>query len=180
MPKATKTVPETPVLPQKRKYTKRPPTAPLVHPAAAPEPPNLAILALQQDIVDMVQRREQAQQGISQAMVAVSEANSSLQIAQQHFTNLEREVQYRMGLITQMRGGVAPISHFSEVANYISGREVETLLDIPNGQGVSIPEGVGSIPAPSMVAPQSPGGRKIRSEAADGIRNAELGVRAAI
>lgn len=179
MPKAKKTIHASEVnaeLPQKRRYTKRAPK-----PSAAPavEPPNPAIIALQQDIVEMVQRREQAQQGISQAMAAVSDSNSRLQIAQQNFQNLEREVQYRMSLIHQMKGSSAPLEiHGAAHAIFAAYDAPQT--EYPNGMGVEIPAGVSSIPSRQAPPPtEITGGRRVRSESAEGFRD-DVATRAAI
>lgn len=75
---------------------------------AAPLPPNPNILAMESKIGELVEQRSSAQFAISRANQQFQAAQSVLQSAKDEFTRLEQEIQYRMGLISQMRGGPGP------------------------------------------------------------------------
>lgn len=85
----------------KRKYTKKP-----VPPPPPPVPAvNPTIVAMESKIGELVEQRAQAQYQISVAEQAFLQAQSMLKRAQDMFSRIEQEIQYRMNLINQMRGG---------------------------------------------------------------------------
>jgi len=160
--------PEIPAVKPKRAYHRRQ-TAPTPPAQTTPEMPNPTILALQNDILELVKQRTVANQEIARANHAVSQATFSLQAARENLNNLEREVQYRMSLIAQMRGQtpMVPAAYPFEAP-------------APDyGHGYA--SGVSSIPAPVQPYTPVPGeGPRIRSESAEGFRDAEVGARRAI
>lgn len=179
---------------KKRTYTKRQPVIEIPAPVApvsfsppAPEIPNPAVIALQEDIIALVKQRGTVLQSIAEARGVLNAAQSRLQGAEDHLRNLEHEVQYRMSVIAQMKGepqkinigGLAPSVQVDRVDFYHqSGSQYTPIADptqveLPNGYGVSIPAGVGSIPA-------APRERGPRTESAAGFRDAETQARAAI
>ena len=169
--------------------------APTPPAAPTPEPPNPAIASLQEDIIQLVKQRSGARGEISNAMLALNQANARLTAAKDYLMGLEQEVQYRMNLIAQMRGGnnaayfttiTGAAANFPEVDRVDFYRQVgDQYIPIdnpdttPNGYGVTIPDGVGSIPAPRNITTM-PSGPRIRSESAVAERNAEISTRAAI
>lgn len=180
---------------KKRVYTKRQPVVdisavekipvtsmPFVVP---PEVPNPAVLALQDDIITLIKQRSDVLQHISECTGAVNAAQSRLEGAQQHLRNLEHEVQYRMSVIAQMKGepqkinigGLAPqvdrVDFYHQSGTSYTPIQIPPPVELPNGYGVSIPAGVGSIPA-------APRERGPRTESAIGFRDAETQARAAI
>jgi hypothetical protein len=68
-------------------------------------PPNPTILALEAKIYELSEQRSQAQMAISRANQQFQHAQQNLKFAQDEFQRLDGEVQYRMQLIGQMRGG---------------------------------------------------------------------------
>jgi hypothetical protein len=163
--------------PKKKRSYHRKPTPP-----PPPPPPSAAVSALEADVLELVKQRLVANQAIINATAAANEANSRLQAAQQHLRNLEQEVNYRMALIGQMKGGGADKT-FSVITNTSPNNIYLGNMNEPqgyeSGMGVSIPPGVGSI-APLNQPRIVPSGPRIRSESAEGVRNDEIGVRAAI
>jgi hypothetical protein len=146
-----------------------------------PEPPSPAVLSLEADVLELVKQRTAAQRDIVATTAAVNQANANMQRAQQTFSYLEQEVQYRMALIAQMKGGTAGVLGPAKIVH--SGAETATLSGDAypgvSGYGVSIPQGVSSIPAPQPIHLSAPGPR-IRSESAAGFRDLEASTRAAI
>lgn len=165
-----------------------PAASPTLTPTPLPELPNPAIAALQEDIIQLVKQRSAARGEISNAMLSLNQANARLTAAKDYLMGLEQEVSYRMQLVSQMRGD-DPIIQYSAFAGpqpwtYTSSEptmniQFDNPRDIPNGHGVSIPDGVSSIPAPRNVTTM-PGVRGVRSESAAAERNAEISTRAAI
>lgn len=140
--------------------------------AAAPEPPNPAILALQEDIVGLVRQRRAAMDLVEASMRILlgaqaqsSAAQSEVDVAKQSLSQLEQEVQYRMSLIAQMKG---------EPVQQVAHQYIPLPNEYPNGFGVTVPAGVGSIPqpAPSFSHDTQQGGRRVREESAIGVRAA--------
>jgi len=148
-----------PIKTAKRAYHRKPLPPP---PPALPSPPSPAVIALENEIVKLVGDRLAANSEIAAAMQAANEANSRLQVAQTRLQQIEREVQYRIALTQQMKG-VQPNAQIS------SGVEMAPAMMYENGFGVSIPAGVGSIPAqgPQRVVQVGP---RIRSESAEAFR----------
>lgn len=144
--------------PKKRQYNRKPlPPAP----PAPPAPPSPAVIALENEIVELVRARLGANSEIALAMAAANEANSRLQVAQTKLQQIEREVQYRIALTQQMKGMQPQQIHVTEVANYPMTE---------SGYGVSIPPGVGSIPSVSGPQRIVHTGPRVRSESAEGFR----------
>lgn len=144
----------------KRKYTRKP--SPPV-----PIPPNPTVEAMEKDVLSLVQQRIAANAEIVTATTAVNQANSALQLAQMRLSQIVSEVQYRMGLIAQLKGGgmSVPSPLIPDVDRF----------DVYSSNGAP----VGSIPAPPTQR-QVQTGPRIRSESAESVRAEEVGVRAAI
>lgn len=73
-----------------------------------PIAPNPNISAMESKIGELVEMRTQAQFHLSRVNQAFQRMQLDLQTAKDEFNRLEQEIQYRMGLIQQMRGGGAP------------------------------------------------------------------------
>ena len=148
--------------PKKRQYNRKPlPPAP----PAPPAPPSPAVIALENEIVELVRARLGANSEIALAMAAANEANSRLQVAQTKLQQIEREVQYRIALTQQMKGMQPSVT----ITN--GGSEnVYVATSYENGYGVSIPPGVGSIPSVSGPQRIVHTGPRVRSESAEGFR----------
>jgi hypothetical protein len=95
---------EVPVKKARKPYTKRP-VSEIKAAIAVPQAPNPTIIALEAKIYELSEQRSQAQLAISHANRQVQSAQNQLRAAQEEFQRLEGEVQYRMSLIGQMRGG---------------------------------------------------------------------------
>jgi hypothetical protein len=143
----------------KRAYHRKP------APPPPPEPPNPRIATLEDQILKLVDQRMSILTEITAANGALSAAQFRAQAARDGLIQLDQEVQYRMALIAQMKGGTQTVIHGpSEVSLPVN---------------FSVPPNVGSVPAaaPALVFD---GGRRVRSEAAIGVRDAEAAARAAI
>lgn len=141
---------------KKRQYVRKPASQPVV---STPAPPSAAVVALESQVLELVGQRMAANQEIANATIAANEANARVQAAQQRLRQLEVEVNYRLALAHQMKGGIGPAP----------GDVDSSTQRFESGYGVSIPAGVGSIPAPMTVVE---GGRRIRSESAESVRAA--------
>lgn len=73
-----------------------------------PQAPNPNILAMESKIGELVEQRLHAQMLVSRAAQEFQSSQMRLQGAKDEFNRLEQEIQYRMGLIQQMRGGPSP------------------------------------------------------------------------
>jgi hypothetical protein len=104
---------------------------------------------------------------IVSATAVVNISNSDLQIAQMRLNQIVSEVQYRMGLIAQLKGGQHQPGQDILVSTYVPPFVYET-----SGSVSSIPA------APPQRQVQI--GPRIRSESAESVRAEEVGVRAAI
>lgn len=141
-------------------------------PVAPPAPPPLdpVVLAFRQQLVPLVEKRENIQQHVRQSQRVLQDAQIALQNDQQALQDTEAQIQYRLNMIAQLTGQPAqqmptmampqfpmntmgPIpSHFGDVyppavpfqapANTYQGPEVN-LMGNPN-----IPPSVTSVPAP--------------------------------
>lgn len=161
---SAETTPET--KPKRRYVRKEKSIAPATPAIPVAEVPNPAILALQEDILGLVKQRGSAQHEIAQAGLALNQASARMQGAREILQQLESEVQYRMSLISQMRGGGPP--PIQVPAQYYP----PTLHDVYAPQ-IGVPPGVGSIPSViPFASPADPGGRRIRSESAEDVRSA--------
>jgi hypothetical protein len=99
---------EIPTKKARKPYTKRV-TQEIPSPIPVAQAPNPTIIALEAKIYELSEQRSQAQLAISHANRQVQSAQNQLRSAQEEFQRLEGEVQYRMSLIGQMRGGGTPI-----------------------------------------------------------------------
>ena len=97
------TLPKKPRKPYTRTKIDTPPST---IPASQALNPNIA--ALESDIYALVKERSQAQSAISHWNQQIQSVQNSLRAAQDGFNRIEGEIQYRMGLVNQMRGGAAP------------------------------------------------------------------------
>lgn len=138
---------ETKTNSKKRSYHRKP---------SPPPPPSQAIVELENQIIALVQHRASANQVIEQATIEANAANAKVQAAYSHLKQIEQEVQYRMGLIQQMKGGSSVVTLTETGSEYQAGQA---------GTVFNMPTGVGSIPPaqPHLVQTQS----RIRSETAD-------------
>jgi len=163
--------------------------APVRHRAPRPAPPNPTVIAFQQQLVPLVEKREIIQQHVRQAQRALQEAQMTLQNDQQALQDTENAINYRLNMIAQLTGQPQPrMMHVSEVADYTApvaprtpvyattyaptqyaGEEVN-LMGNPN-----IPSNITSIPAPQNQRWSSgyvpTGESNPRSESAADIRN---------
>ena len=148
------------------------PIAPL-----APPPPDPTVVAFRQQLVPLVEKRENIQQHVRQSQRVLQDAQIALQNDQQALQDTEAQIQYRLNMIAQLTGQPAQqmptMMHVSEVAMYPSGEGFASALASPgprivadqsryyqvppntyNGPEVNlmgnpnIPAGVTSIPAP--------------------------------
>jgi len=153
---------EVPVKKARKPYTKRP-VSEIKAAIAVPQAPNPTIIALEAKIYELSEQRSQAQLAISHANRQVQSAQNQLRAAQEEFQRLEGEVQYRMSLIGQMRGGSPmPAAAFlppSPQGNYYAGAPVMSPTYAPAMPYPPYPApfdarlvpatGVGSAPAPN-------------------------------
>jgi hypothetical protein len=90
----------------RKKAAPAPPAAaapePVAPPAPAPIPP--AVLALQEDIVELVRSRSTYRAAVSEANTKAIVAQGELQAAQANLAAIDQEVQYRQSVIAQMMG----------------------------------------------------------------------------
>jgi hypothetical protein len=164
----TEIVPELKKSPKpKRKYNRKPaPPAPIA--------PNPTVEAMEKDVLSLVQQRMAANEQIVNATVAVNLSASNLQVAQMRLSQIVSEVQYRMGLIAQLKGGTTSQVQGMTMTLPPFPPDVDR-FDVYSSNGAP----VGSIPAPPTQR-QVQTGPRIRSESAESVRAEEVGVRAAI
>lgn len=76
-----------------------------------PAQPSPAVLSLQQQVVDLVSKRTEAREKLTQSHTAYLTAQGQFQAAQAELQGIEQEVQYRIGLIAQLenRTPLAPV-----------------------------------------------------------------------
>jgi hypothetical protein len=123
--------------------------------------------------LELVGQRLQANTEIANAMAAANEANSRLQVANTRLKQLEHEVNYRMQVAAQLKGG-APTQILGPSAGIfqVPAAAYEFAVD---------QAGVGSIPAPApRIVQTEPRIRGPRTESAEGVRAEEVQIRAAI
>jgi hypothetical protein len=167
--------------------------------APKPQPPNPTVVAFQQQLVPLVEKREIIQQQVRQSQRALQEAQMTLQNVQQALSDTENAIQYRLNMIAQLTGQPQqmpmPASNAGLWAEQNLGGDVyPTYGGIQRGaypahqltptytgpevnlQGnPNIPDGITSIPAPqnqryaSGYVPTGPGNP--RSESAVDVRN---------
>jgi len=142
------------------------PIAPL-----APPPPDPTVVAFRQQLVPLVEKRENIQQHVRQSQRVLQDAQIALQNDQQALQDTEAQIQYRLNMIAQLTGqpaqqmptmqygipaeqmGLQPTTYptyggidrsmyAQPTPNTYNGPEVN-LMGNPN-----IPAGVTSIPAP--------------------------------
>lgn len=104
---------EIPAKKPRKPYTRKPIAAipeKLMTPPP-PQVPNPNILAMESKIGELVEARSQAKFNISRAEQVFQQAQMGLRREQEQFSSIEHEIQYRMGLIQQMRGGPSPAMH---------------------------------------------------------------------
>lgn len=176
------TVPASPEKP-KRVYkprTKSPviePIAEIPVPIAAPSAPNPTILALEADILELVRHRSAALNEVAASGHALNAASARMASAKEQLQSLEKEVQYRLALIHQMKGGAPQIEYQTQIPpmQFSVGPHIDQqrqpAYEVPNGQGVSIPPGVGSIPSGSGQSGYAQQ-RQPRTESAEDVRAA--------
>ena len=164
--------------------------------APKPAPPNPTVIAFQQQLVPLVEKREIIQQHVRQAQRALQEAQMTLQNDQQALQDTENAINYRLNMIAQLTGQQqqAPMPQYNtglpaeqnlggdvyptyggiqrgnyQTPNLYQGGEVN-LMGNPN-----IPPNVTSIPAPQNMRYSSgyvPSGESNpRSESAVDVRN---------
>lgn len=136
------------------------------------------IRAFEEEVLALVRSRGLITGSLNTAKVESETANVRLRAAQEQLIQVEREVQYRLALIQQLRGGgqqsqLSPQTYApTPVPSYPDS------ADYGYAPVVGVPAGVGSIASHSGPVPISSfGGQKIRSESADNIR-AEMASRA--
>jgi len=78
--------------------------APVRHRAPRPAPPNPTVIAFQQQLVPLVEKREIIQQHVRQAQRALQEAQMTLQNDQQALQDTENAINYRLNMIAQLTG----------------------------------------------------------------------------
>jgi hypothetical protein len=146
-------------MPRKAKTTPIQPTPIVPQLPPAPEPPNPVVLALQEQILGLVNQRGAEQEYLAKANAALRGAQASAESARERLQMVEGEVRYRMGLIGELLGKPAQIN--------ISGHEhypISTESFLTSAPGF----GVGSIPP--RRAPMAGVEGEVRSEGADDIR----------
>lgn len=162
---------------KKREYNRKP------EPPAPPAPPSAAVSALEADILTLVQQRLAANTEIANATQAANTANARVQAAQANLTQLQNEVNYRLDLISRMKGE-SPTQIHGPSLHLAPAQSGNPYWDASppaylNGMGVSIPPGVGSIPPPApRIVEVAPRVRGPRTESALDVRDGETGARA--
>ena len=84
---------------------------PVLNVPTAPLPPSPAVLQLQAQVVDMVSQRGEARSRLTEAHAAYLLAQSKFQAAEGELKGIEQEVQYRIGLISQLENRQPSISN---------------------------------------------------------------------
>jgi hypothetical protein len=152
-------------MPRKAKITPiQPPSTPIIPQLPpAPEPPNPVVLALQEQILGLVNQRGVEQEYLAKANAALRGAQASAESARERLQMVEGEVRYRLSLIAQLQGKPEPqYAHISEIADYPNPREnFATFSSAPQA-------GVGSIPP--RRAPMAGVVGEVRSEDAEDVR----------
>jgi len=160
--------------------------APVRHRAPRTAPPNPTVIAFQQQLVPLVEKREIIQQHVRQAQRAVQDAQMTLQNDQQALQDTENAINYRLNMIAQLTGQpqqpLPPPTQYATYAPVVgmspyretyppqyAGEEVN-LMGNPN-----IPSNITSIPAPQNQRWASgyvpTGESNPRSESAVDVRN---------
>lgn len=154
---------------KKRAYHRKPVPPP---PPPAPSP---AVIALENEVLELVKQRTSANQGIIDAMRRANEANVALSAAREMLNLLDQEVQYRMALIGQMKGqptggALAGSRYWDAPPPTPPANDWASATSSPNesfDRVYGVPAGVGSIPAtPNRI----PGAPRVRSESAEDMR----------
>jgi hypothetical protein len=152
----------------KRKYTRKPVPPPAPPP---PAPPSQAVVALEADVLQLVSQRMAATQQIAIATQEATLANAKLQAAQNMLKQIEFEVQYRLSLVQQMKGGQT-----TRLETVASGVDFITAGPYPqspiDGYFAGNTVGIGSIPPQPAPMTVVEGGRRVRSESAEAVRAA--------
>jgi hypothetical protein len=112
-------------------------------PVPLPEPP--AVLALQDDIVGLVRQRSAIQMRLAELTAKSIRAQAEAQAAQSELSSVDGEVQYRLGIIRQMRGEAPPLQ-------YGGGTAAAYALDIRGDMFNHGLAGISSEPAPVRIA----------------------------
>lgn len=87
------------------------PLPPVLNVPPVPLPPSPAVLQLQAQVVDMVSQRGEARSRLTEAHAAYLLAQSKFQAAEGELKGIEQEVQYRIGLISQLENRQPSISN---------------------------------------------------------------------
>lgn len=87
------------------------PLPPVLNVPPAPLPPSPAVLQLQAQVVDMVSQRGEARSRLTEAHAAYLLAQSKFQATEAELKGIEQEVQYRIGLISQLENRQPSISN---------------------------------------------------------------------
>lgn len=143
-----------------------PPPPPPVPPA--PEPPSPVVLAFQEQILELVNRRGVFQAALIDLNKAMREIAAQVEYNRERIQQTEGEVQYRLQLIAQMQG--RPTPQIVTGVDIFSDRPGEPVIHTaPYLTGMS-QTGMGSIPAqrPPMAGVVG----EVRSESAEDERRA--------
>jgi hypothetical protein len=146
-----------------RAYTPRKPKiqAPPAPPVFVPETPNPAVIKLQDSILGLVEQRGQLQENLALANGQLRQAQACAESARERLQGVEQEVQYRLGLIAQMRGDPPTLATVL--------RHTYPGMESPVSESMSFPYtgsgGIGSIPPARPVNPGVSG--DIRRETAE-------------
>jgi len=95
---------EIPAKKARKAYTRKLPSE-IPAPIPVTQAPNPHISAMEAEILGLVGARSQAATQISLANRQLQQAQNNLRNAQEEFQRFEAEVQYRMQIVAQMRGG---------------------------------------------------------------------------
>lgn len=129
-------------------------------PPPAPEPPNPVVLALQEQILGLVNQRGAAQGDLANANAALRNAQAAAESARERLQAVEGEVQYRFGLIAQMQGKPA---HTQITGAGYPDPPIAPFFDLTPSMA-----GVGSIPP--RRAPMAGVMGEARTESAEDVR----------
>lgn len=166
-----------------------PPAIPMAPPPPpAPEPPNPVVLALQEQILELVTRRGTFQAALIDSNKILREVAAQVEYNRERIQQAESEVQYRLQLIAQLKGdsGKDVIRYeptqvnFNSLGGYGARLGYESGPTVLPGGGssgasgtINFPTGavggaMGSIPAQRPIMPGMQG--EVRSEDAEDIR----------
>lgn len=144
-------------------------------PPPAPEPPSPVVLALQDHVLALVNQRNALQNELANANAQLRNAQAAAESARERLQMVEGEVQYRLGLIAQLRGDPPRTSIVGSTGPFqldrllpYSGQERQNLTPFDLSR---VPQaGMGSIPAQR---PQMEGVvGEVRQESAEDMRRA--------